>query len=212
MKLVLLGPPGAGKGTQATLLAERFGVPTISTGAMIRAAIREKTPMGLAAESLIKEGKLVADEVVNGIVEERLQKDDCKNGFILDGYPRTVGQAEALKAMNVGLDAVLSIELADEKIVQRLSGRRECKSCGTPYHIIYNPTKEEGVCDKCGGALIQRPDDQEETIKNRLVVYHEETEPLVEFYKKEGLLRVAYGQEKLEDTTGEVLNALGVTQ
>lgn len=212
MKLVLLGPPGAGKGTQATLLSERFAIPTISTGAMIRAAIREKTPMGLAAESLIKEGKLVPDEVVNGIVEERLKQDDCKNGFILDGYPRTVNQAEALKAMGVNLDAVLSIELEDAKIVERLSGRRECKGCGTPYHILFNPTKVEGVCDQCGGELIQRADDCEETIKNRLVVYHNETEPLVDFYSKEGLLKVAYGQEELRDTTNEVLRALGVNQ
>lgn len=212
MKLVLLGPPGAGKGTQATLLSERFAIPTISTGAMIRAAIREKTPMGLAAEELIKKGALVPDEVVNGIVEERLKQDDCKNGFILDGYPRTVNQAEALKSMGVNLDGVLSIELADEKIVERLSGRRECKGCGTPYHVLFNPTKVEGVCDQCGGELIQRPDDCEETIKNRLVVYHNETEPLVDFYSKEGLLKVAYGQEKLEDTTNEVLKALGVNQ
>ena len=212
MKLVLLGPPGAGKGTQATLLSERFAIPTISTGAMIRAAIREKTPMGLAAEELIKKGALVPDEVVNGIVEERLGQDDCKNGFILDGYPRTVNQAEALKTMGVNLDAVLSIELADEKIVERLSGRRECKGCGTPYHVLFNPTKVEGVCDQCGSELIQRPDDCEETIKNRLVVYHNETEPLVDFYSKEGLLKVAYGQEKLEDTTNEVLLALGVNQ
>ena len=212
MKLVLLGPPGAGKGTQATLLAERFSIPTISTGAMIRAAIREKTPMGLAAESLIKEGKLVADDVVNGIVKERLTKDDCQNGFILDGYPRTVGQAEALKGMGVALDAVLDIELADETIVERLSGRRECKACGKPYHVIYNPTKVDGKCDACGGELVQRPDDQAETIKTRLEVYHAETEPLVEFYKKEGLLRVAYGQERLEDTTKEVLKALGVNE
>ncbi len=212
MKLVLLGPPGAGKGTQATLLSERFSIPTISTGAMIRSAIRAKTPMGLAAENLIKEGKLVADEVVNGIVEERLAQDDCKNGFILDGYPRTVGQAEALKAMGVQLDGVLCIELADEKIVERLSGRRECKNCATPYHVLYNPTRVEGKCDACGGELIQRPDDRAETIQNRLKVYHAETEPLVDFYKKEGLLRVAFSQEKLEDTTSEVLRALGVSE
>ena len=210
MKLILLGPPGAGKGTQAEILSKRLGIDTISTGVMLRTAIREKTELGKLAEGYINEGKLVPDEVVVGIVKERLMQDDCKNGFILDGFPRTTAQAEALSQTGVEIDKVLSLEVSDEAIIERLSGRRECKSCGTPYHVSHKPTKVENVCDACGGELIQRADDNEETVKNRIQVYHDQTEPIKEYYQKTGKLVIAYGKEKLEDTTKEVAKALGL--
>ncbi|NLM50095.1 MAG: adenylate kinase [Clostridiaceae bacterium] len=210
MKLILFGPPGAGKGTQAEFLSQTFSIPSISTGAIIRNAIREKTPMGIAAEKYIDEGQLVPDEVVIEIVKERISEDDCKNGYILDGFPRTLNQAVALKNMGEKIDHVIDLEVSDEDLIKRLSGRRECKSCGAPYHIKYNPPKVDGVCDKCGGTLISREDDDPETVRKRLVVYHKQTEPLKEFYKKEGLLRIVKGQEELADTKKEVLKALEV--
>lgn len=208
MKLILLGPPGAGKGTQAEILSKRLGIDTISTGVMLRTAIREKTELGMLAEGYINDGKLVPDEVVVGIVKERLQKDDCKNGFVLDGFPRTTAQAEALTETGIEIDKVLSLEVSDEAIIERLSGRRECKACGTPYHVAFKPSAKGDICEVCGGELIQRADDNEETVKNRIKVYHEQTEPIKEYYQKTGKLVIAYGQEELSDTTKEVAKAL----
>lgn len=209
MKLILLGPPGAGKGTQAEILSKKLGVDTISTGVMLRAAIREGTELGKMAEGYINAGKLVPDEVVVGIVKERLAQDDCKKGFILDGFPRTTAQAEALTASGVEIDKVLSLEVSDETIIERLSGRRECGKCGTPYHVVYKPSPAGDKCP-CGGDLIQRADDNEETVKNRIEVYHNQTEPIKEYYQAQGKLVVAYGKEELADTTKEVMQALGL--
>lgn len=212
MKLIIMGPPGGGKGTQAEILRDTLEVPHISTGAIIRKAISEKTALGLEAESYIAEGHLVPDGVVIAMVKERLGEEDCKKGYILDGFPRTIPQAEALDEMGVTPDGVLSIEVEDEAIVERLSGRRECKLCAAPYHVKYNPPKQEGLCDKCGGELIIRSDDVPETIRERLKVYHEQTEPLEEFYRAKGLLRVAKGCEELSDTTLNVMKAVGIEQ
>lgn len=209
MKLILLGPPGAGKGTQAEILSKKLGIDTISTGVMLRAAIREGTDLGKLAEGYINEGKLVPDDVVVGIVKERLSQEDCEKGFILDGFPRTTAQAEALDESGVEIDKVLSLEVADQTIIERLSGRRECKECGTPYHVVFKPSPNGDKCP-CGGELIQRADDNEETVKNRINVYHEQTEPIKDFYEKKGKLVIAYGQEELEDTTKEVAKALGL--
>ena len=209
MKLILLGPPGAGKGTQAEILSKKLGIDTISTGVMLRAAIREGTELGKLAEGFINEGKLVPDDVVVGIVKERLSQEDCNNGFILDGFPRTTAQAEALSESGVEIDKVLSLEVSDEAIIERLSGRRECKECGTPYHVVYKPSANGDKCP-CGGELIQRADDNEETVKNRIKIYHEQTEPIKDYYEKKGKLVIAYGQEELEDTTKEVAKALGL--
>ncbi len=210
MNLILVGPPGAGKGTQAEKLAEKLNVNTISTGAMLRAAIKNGTEVGKLAESYINDGKLVPDDVMIKIVKERLSEPDCENGFILDGFPRTTAQAEALKAAGVKIDKVLSIEVSDETIIERLSARRECSKCAAPYHIIYNRPKKDGVCDKCGGELIQRSDDNPQTIQKRLSTYHEQTEPIKDFYEKEKLLVKAYGKEEIKDTTAEVFKALGL--
>ena len=209
MKLILLGPPGAGKGTQAEILSKKLGIDTISTGVMLRTAIREGTELGKLAEGYINEGKLVPDDVVVGIVKERLSQEDCDKGFILDGFPRTTAQAEALSESGVEIDKVLSLEVSDEAIIERLSGRRECKACGTPYHVVYKPSANGDKCT-CGGELIQRADDNEETVKNRIKIYHEQTEPIKDYYEKKGKLVIAYGQEELEDTTKEVAKALGL--
>lgn len=210
MNLILVGPPGAGKGTQAEKLAEKLNVNTISTGAMLRAAIKNGTEVGKLAESYINEGKLVPDDVMIKVVKERLSEPDCKNGFILDGFPRTTAQAEALKAAGVKIDKVLSLEVSDDTIVERLSARRECSKCAAPYHMVYNRPKKDGICDKCGGELIQRSDDNPQTIQNRLSIYHEQTEPIKAFYEKEKLLVKAYGREEIKDTTAEVFKALGL--
>ncbi|MBZ4645212.1 MAG: adenylate kinase [Petroclostridium sp.] len=210
MRLIILGAPGAGKGTQAEVLSKKLDIPTISTGEIIRNAIRQGTDLGKEAKQYIDRGLLVPDDVVIEIVKDRLTQDDCKNGFILDGFPRTVPQADALTKMGVTIDKVLSIEVAEEKIVERISGRRQCSKCGATYHIVYKPSKEENICDLCGGELIMRQDDAPETVKNRLKVYHEQTEPLKDYYQSKGLLVVAYGQEEVADTTKEVLKALGV--
>ena len=209
MKLILLGPPGAGKGTQAEILSKRLGIDTISTGVMLRAAIREGTDLGKLAEGYINEGKLVPDDVVVGIVKERLSQEDCEKGFILDGFPRTTAQAEALDESGVEIDKVLSLEVADQTIIDRLSGRRECKECGTPYHVTFKPSPNGDKCI-CGGELIQRADDNEETVKNRIEVYHDQTEPIKEYYQAKGKLVVAYGKQELSDTTKEVAKALGL--
>ena len=208
LKLIFLGAPGAGKGTQSDIVAEKYGIPTISTGVMIREAIKNNTEMGLQAKAYAENGKLVPDEVVIGIIGERLAKDDCQNGFILDGFPRTVPQAEALDKMGVEINCVVSIEVADEKIVERMSGRRSCPKCGATYHIVYNPSKDGASCDKCGEALSIRKDDAPEDVLDRLNVYHNQTEPLKDFYGKKGVLVLVEGQEKVEDTTALTLKAI----
>lgn len=210
MNLVLMGPPGAGKGTQGEILSKRLGIDTISTGVMLRTAIKEQTEVGKIAEQYINDGKLVPDDVIVSIVKERLSKPDCANGFILDGFPRTTAQAEALTESGVKIDKVLSLEVEDDVIIERLSSRRECSKCGAPYNVISNKPKTEGKCDKCGGDLIQRADDNPETIKNRLDIYHEQTEPIKEYYEEKELLVTAQGEDKLEDTTKNVAAALGL--
>ena len=209
MNLILLGPPGAGKGTQAEILSKKLGVDTISTGAMLRGAIREGTELGRMASEYINEGKLVPDDVVVGIVKERLSQEDCKKGFILDGFPRTTAQAEALRESGIRIDKVLLLDVADEVIVERLSGRRECSKCATPYHIVYKPSPAGDKCP-CGGELIQRDDDNEQTVKNRIEVYHNQTEPIKEYYEKQCILVVASGCDAVEDTTKAVFKALGI--
>ena len=208
MNLILLGAPGAGKGTQAEVICDKLGVPTISTGNIIREALSKGTEMGIKAKSFIDAGQLVPDEVVIGIIKERLAKDDCKNGFILDGFPRTIPQAEALDAMGVVIDKVIDIEVPDDKIVQRLSGRRVCADCGASYHLGYKKPEKEGICNVCGGKLVQRKDDHPDTVLDRLKVYHEQTEPLKDYYSKAGLLKVVEGQEEVAATTALTLKAL----
>ena len=208
MKLILLGAPGAGKGTQAEIISEKYNIPTISTGNIIRAALKNGTEMGLKAKSYIDAGNLVPDDVVIGIIKERLAENDCQNGYILDGFPRTIPQAEALDQLGFEIDAALSIEVADEEIVKRMSGRRVCEKCGASYHTEYKKPREEGKCNFCDGALVIRKDDEPETVKNRLNVYHEQTEPLKEFYKACGKLLCVEGQEEVKDTTRLVLEAL----
>lgn len=209
MKLILLGAPGAGKGTQAEKICARLSIPTVSTGNMIREAMKNGTAMGKKAKEYVEAGGLVPDEVVIGIVKERLSEPDCANGFILDGFPRTIPQAEALDAMGVGIDCALSIEVPDEAIVERMSGRRVC-ACGASYHLAYKKPKVEGVCDACGGELVLRKDDAPETVKERLRIYHEQTEPLKAYYEKSGKLKTVIGQDKVEDTTACVFAALGL--
>ena len=207
MKLILLGAPGAGKGTQAEIISEKYNIPTISTGNIIRAALKNGTEMGLKAKSYIDAGERVPDVVI-GIIKERLAESDCANGYILDGFPRTIPQAEALDEMGFGIDAALSIEVADSEIVKRMSGRRVCEKCGASYHTEYKKPAEEGVCNSCGGALVIRKDDEPETVKNRLNVYHEQTEPLKDYYKNCGKLITVEGQDEVKDTTRLVLEAL----
>lgn len=208
MNLILLGAPGAGKGTQAEVICEHLNIPAISTGNIIREALKNGTEMGKRAKSYMDEGKLVPDEVVIGIIQERLQKDDCRNGFILDGFPRTIPQAEALDKMGIDIDKVIDLEVPDDKIVERMSGRRVCESCGASYHLLYKKPEQEGVCGKCGGTLVQRKDDHPDTVKERLRVYHEQTEPLKDFYQKKGKLAIVEGQEEVADTTRLTLEAL----
>lgn len=212
MKIIMLGPPGAGKGTQAEFLSEKYGIPQISTGAIIRGVIASGSDEGKRIKELIDKGMLLPDETVVSMVKNRLAEPDCKNGFILDGFPRTIEQAKALDKMGVKIDHVLSIELSDDEILERLSGRRECKVCRASYHIEDHPPKKEGICDRCGGELITRDDDKPETIKNRLEVYHESTEPLKKYYEEAHLLVTAHSQRALADTRREVLKALGETK
>lgn len=208
MKLILLGAPGAGKGTQAEVICNHLSIPAISTGNIIRAALKAQTEMGLKAKDYIEKGLLVPDDVVIGIIQDRLREDDCKNGFILDGFPRTVPQAEALDRMGVQIDLVIDIEVPDEKIAARMAGRRVCANCGASYHTLYKQPKTEGVCDNCGSALTQRKDDEAQTVLERLRVYHEQTEPLIAYYRAKGNLRVVEGQEEVADTTALTLKAL----
>ena len=208
MNLILMGAPGAGKGTQAERISAKWNIPAISTGDMLRAAIREGNELGKSAKSYIDAGQLVPDEVVIGIIKDYLSSDKCENGFILDGFPRSIAQAEALDTMGVRIDAVLSIEVADEVIVERMSGRRICSGCGTSFHVKYNPSSKGGVCDKCGKDLYVRDDDAPQTVTKRLATYHEQTEPLKNFYEEKGLLVTVKGQEEVEDTTALVFAAL----
>lgn len=208
MNIIMLGAPGAGKGTQAAVLCEHFGIPTISTGNMIREALKNGTEMGLKAKAFMDEGKLVPDEVVIGIVKERLANDDCKKGFILDGFPRTIPQAEALDEMDVDIQYVINIDIADEKIINRMSGRRVCENCGRPYHVVNLKPAKEGICDDCGGTLVQRKDDHPDTVLARLDVYHKETEPLVDYYKNQGKLVNVAGKDNVEETTALILEAI----
>ena len=209
MKMILLGPPGAGKGTQAEILSRDLNIPTISTGNILRAAVKAGTPIGLKAKSFMDAGKLVPDEVIIGIIQERLAEADCKNGFILDGVPRTIAQAEALEQHGITFDHVISLEISDEAIVKRMDGRRVCAHCGAPFHVESKPPKAAGVCDLCGGELMERDDDKPETVRARLEVYHQETEPLKEFYLKRGTLDVVPGDlGTIEDTTRAIEKAL----
>lgn len=207
IKLILLGAPGAGKGTQAEIISKEYGVPTISTGAIIREAIKNETEMGLAAKSYTDKGDLVPDSVVIGIIKDRLAESDCADGFILDGFPRTVPQAEALDEMGVEITDVLSIEVADEAILERMSGRRVCKTCGATFHVKFNPSPMGDKCP-CGTELSVRADDKPEVVMSRLETYHSVTEPLKDYYKSKGKLKIVEGQEKLEDTTALTRAAL----
>ena len=208
MNLILLGAPGAGKGTQAELLVEKLGIPAISTGNMLREAMANGTPVGKQAKHYMDNGLLVPDEVILGIVAERVAQPDCAKGFILDGVPRTLAQAEALEAKNVRIDHVVSIEIDDSVIEGRMTGRRVCSKCGASYHIVANPPKSEGVCDSCGSELIIRKDDAPETVRRRLDVYHAETEVLKEFYQKLGKLRIVEGNQPIEDANRDILKAI----
>ena len=208
MNLILLGAPGAGKGTQAEIICAKLNIPSISTGNILRAAVKEGTEMGLKAKSFMDAGALVPDEVIIGILKERLAQDDCANGFILDGVPRTIAQAEAIETMGIRIDKVLELSVADDVIVERMSGRRVCESCGASYHMVAVPPKQEGVCDKCGGKLVQRKDDAPETVKARLEVYHKETEPLKDFYAQRGLLKPVENQPSVEETSQAILRVL----
>jgi len=212
MKLILLGAPGAGKGTQAEIISKKLNIPTISTGNILREAIKNGTETGLKAKSFMDAGKLVPDDVIIGIVRERVARADCANGFILDGVPRTIPQAEALEAAGIHFDAVVSIEIADEVIEARMTGRRVCGSCGSSYHVTANPPKIEGICNACGSELVTRPDDVPETVRSRLAVYHKETEALKGFYEKLGKLRLIEGNQPIEDATRDILAALGVSK
>ena len=211
MKLILLGAPGAGKGTQAANITAKYNIPVVATGDILRAAKSEGTELGLLAKSYMDAGKLVPDEVIIGLIKEKLASESCKNGYILDGFPRTIPQAEALDAMGAQVDAVLSLEVADEKIIERMSGRRVCK-CGASYHVVYLPPVQDGVCDKCGDALYIRDDDAEATVRKRLETFHAQTEPLKAYYGAKGILVTVEGREEVADTTAAVLAALdGVT-
>lgn len=209
MKLILLGAPGAGKGTQAEMICQTLSIPQISTGNIIRAQIKSGTELGLRVKAIVESGALVSDELVVELLKDRISQPDCANGFVLDGFPRTIPQAEALEKI-CAIDAVLEIYVPDEKIISRMSGRRTCPACGASFHIEYNPPKKEGVCDTCGAQLILRPDDDPKVVASRLKVYHDQTEPLIGFYKSRGLLKTVEGQEELADTTRLVKEALGI--
>lgn len=212
MRLILLGPPGAGKGTQAQRLIERFQIPQISTGEILRMAVREGSELGQKAKTFMDSGKLVPDEVVIGIIEERLRAPDCDKGFMLDGFPRTVAQADALRGvlsrMGLGVDYVISIDVPNEELVVRLTGRRACKNCGSGYHVRFDPPRVAGRCDRCGGELFQRDDDREDTIRARLKVYEDQTAPLISYYRAASVLRPVDGQGSMEEIFGRILGAV----
>lgn len=213
MRLVLLGPPGSGKGTQAKFIVDKYDVLHISTGDIFRKNIKEETPLGVKAKAFIDKGQLVPDELTIEIVEDRLKQDDCKNGFMLDGFPRTVAQAEALSkvldSLGTSLDHVLNINVSDGKLIDRLTGRRVCLTCGGSFHVEFNPPKQEGVCDYCSKEIIQRADDNVETVSSRLEVYEAQTKPLIEFYEKRGLLRNIKGEQNMEDVFSDIVKELG---
>lgn len=212
MNLILLGPPGAGKGTQAKMLCAHYAIPQISTGDILREAVRQQSPLGVKAKSYMDAGSLVPDEVVVGIVKERLQQDDCQKGFVLDGFPRTVAQADALKASldetGQALDAVISLQVEPEALIERLTGRRTCKECGKGYHVRFDPPRQEGICDACGGQLVQREDDREETIRRRLEIYREQTAPLIDYYRGQGLLNQVDGMLPMEIVQAKIRELL----
>lgn len=213
MNIMLFGAPGAGKGTQAKFIIEKYGIPQISTGDMLRAAISEGTAMGLEAKKFMDEGKLVPDSTIIGIIKDRLVQDDCKKGFILDGFPRTLAQAEALeklmKELGINLDKVISLNVPDELIVGRITGRRVCPACGASFHVEFNPSKVEGKCDYCGADLITRKDDTKETVEKRLVAYHEQTAPLFDFYKERGVMAEIDGTKEINEIKKEIFDILG---
>ena len=209
MKLILLGAPGAGKGTQAEILCKEFSIPTISTGNILRAAIKNGTPTGLKAKSFMDAGMLVPDDVIIGVITDRLAEADCANGYILDGVPRTIAQAEALEKAGINFDDVVSIEISDQEIEERMAGRRVCEHCGASFHVVAVPPKNEGVCDKCGGKLTRRHDDDPEVVEHRLEVYHKETEPLKDFYKSRGVLKPVENRPTVAETSQAILHALG---
>ena len=213
MKIVMLGAPGAGKGTQAKMIVEKYQIPQISTGDIFRANIKNGTELGKKAKTYMDQGALVPDELVVDLVVDRLAKDDCKNGYVLDGFPRTIPQAEALTAALAAngekLDYAIDVEVPDENIVNRMSGRRACVNCGGTYHIVFNPTKVEGICDACGGKLILRDDDKPETVQHRLSVYHAQTQPLIDYYKSEGILKSVDGTKKMDEVFGDIVAILG---
>lgn len=208
MKLILLGAPGAGKGTQAQAISEKYNIPAISTGNILREAVRNKTEMGLKAKAYMDAGDLVPDEIVISMLQERLARPDCENGYILDGFPRNIPQAQALEEKGITMDKVVEIFVEDDRIVERMGGRRVCADCGASYHLEYKRPKQEGICDVCGGELVQRIDDKPETVLDRLAVYHEHTKPLKDFYDNKGLLFVVHGQEEVEDTIALTMKAL----
>lgn len=210
MNIILFGAPGAGKGTQAEIVSSKLSIPTLSTGVMLREAVKEGTPLGKSAKDYMDQGALVPDEVVTGIIRDRIAMDDCKGGFILDGFPRTIPQAKALDELGVVIDVVLNIEVPDEEIVLRMSGRRSCPNCGATYHTKYHAPKQSGVCDKCDGKLVIREDDEPSVVQSRLMTYHSKTEPLREYYEQKGILKTVIGQEELADTTRLTLEALGI--
>ena len=212
MKLILLGAPGAGKGTQAEVLCKRLGIPTISTGNILRAAIKDGTPTGLKAKSYMESGQLVPDEILIGIIKDRLAQDDCKNGYVLDGFPRTIPQAEvldkALTELGDKIDYAINVDVPDENIINRMSGRRACVNCGATYHVVHIPPKKEGICDTCNAELILRDDDKPETVKNRLDVYHKQTQPLIEFYEAKGVLKSVDGTVDMKDVFESIVTIL----
>ena len=208
MKLILLGAPGAGKGTQAEILSKKLNIPTISTGTILRSAVKNGTPVGRKAKEYMDAGKLVPDDLIIGVIDERLAGPDCQNGYILDGVPRTIAQADALEAAGIFFDAVVSIEIADEEIMKRMTGRRTCEKCGASYHVENAPPQQEGVCDKCGSELVIRADDKPETVAARLVTYHETTEPLKDYYAKRGVLRSVVNQGSIAAMTEAILEVL----
>lgn len=212
MNMVLLGPPGAGKGTQAKMLIEKYGIPQISTGDILRENLKNQTELGMQAKKYMDAGKLVPDEVVIGIIDNRLKEDDCQKGYMLDGFPRTVAQAEALdkilSSRNSGIDRVISIDVPREDLLARLTGRRTCRQCGRGYHVIFDPPKKEGVCDKCSGELYQRDDDNEATVASRLEVYANQTQPLIDYYQNKGLLRPVNGQGKIQEIFDRIVGVL----